>query len=207
MELRDFIGIFIQARKLFFSVVAGCIAVGAIWCGFQPITYHADLTLNVARNGVQQTNDYRYDSFYRLQADERFADTVVRWLASPRIMEDIATSAGTVPLSSGPFSFGNTLDAKRLSSQVIEVTYRTGDRDSADRLAAALITVINRETGQLNVDVIDQGWFVIQGDRPVITDGRQGIWVVLVGSIAVGVFIGFWSVLFRWYYRPESSKK
>ena len=207
MELRDFLDIFVQGRKLFLSVVVGCVVVGAIWYGFQPLTYRADLTLNVARSGVQQTADYRYDGFYRLQADERFADTVVRWLGSPRIVDDIGTSAGSFPLPSGNFSFGGVFDAKRLSSQVIDVTYRTSGRDGADRIAQTLIAVLNRETARLNTGAAEQSWFVVQGERPVIVDGRQGLVLVLIVSLALGTFLGFWSVLFHRYFRPVKNGK
>ena len=123
MELREFIGIFVKDRKVFFGIIFAAALLGALVFRFQPERYETALTLNVARTEADTASDYKYDQFYRLQADERFADTVVRWLAAPSVRADIASGANTSP------RVVSSISAKRLSSQMIDVRY------SADRVA------------------------------------------------------------------------
>ncbi|MEI6650878.1 MAG: hypothetical protein WCL23_05630, partial [Candidatus Moraniibacteriota bacterium] len=94
MEFRDFCTIFAHRRNVFFSVFGVFLVVSALVFRLQPSRFETSLTVNVARAGAQATTDYTYDQFYRLQADERFADTVVRWIAAPSVRKEIATSAG-----------------------------------------------------------------------------------------------------------------
>lgn len=210
MELRDIVSIFVKRQKTFWSVLAVCLVLGAAWWRLQPVSYVADLAINVSRSGVQQTADYRYEGFYRLQADERFADTVVEWLAQPRIVNDVYAASGTVPLSSGLVSFGGPLDAKRLSSQLISIRYRATDPGAAERLATELVDRINRETEKLNASARESDWFLVIGDAPVVRDGRVEFGSVMAVMALVGVFLGFWAVLFHEYFlagRPKGRTK
>jgi hypothetical protein len=93
MDLREFLRLFWKERVLFSGTVAVFVATGFVVQLLQPIRFAAEITMNVARSGVRTTTEYAYDDFYRLQADERFADTVVRWLESPRIVSDILHTA------------------------------------------------------------------------------------------------------------------
>lgn len=202
MELRDLVKIFLKSWKTFFGTVGIFVVTGFAWYVLQPETYKANVTLNVTRMGTQQTTEYRYDGFYRLQADERFADTVVQWLRAPNIIQTITERAQTIPVGRSMFMpRGGALRAERLSSQMIAVTYQTADQESAARVAKVLVSVIDQESTTLNETAQEESWFTVIGDDPVIRDGRVGLALVLAVSLIGGVFIGFWAVLFRHYFR------
>lgn len=194
MELREFIGIFAKDRKVFFGIVLGAFILGVLVFRFQPNRYQATLLLNVTRGGSVETSDYRYDQFYRLQADERFADTVVRWLGAPRMRADIAAKAGGV----APFS---NFSVKRLSSQMIEVSYLSGTSVHFKEYATALTDRVNAETAKLNEAARDADWFTVIADEPVIADAKWSFLPLAIGSLALGIFVGFWTVLVRRYWK------
>ena len=199
MDLREYIFIFRRYRVLFFGTVALFVCGGFLIQWLQPVRYATEITMNIARSGVRATSEYAYDDFYRLQADERFADTVVRWLESPRIVGDIASEARV--------SESVSFDAGRLSSQVIRIRYTMRDEASAKRVAAALFTVLNQETESLNRNRSEDGWFALVGETPSIRDARFGKGRALSIALCLGVFAGFFSVLFRWYWNAELPKK
>ena len=203
MEFRDFVNIFWQQRHPLFVIVLLSGLIG--WSAYvlQSPSVAADLTLNIARTGVQQTTDYRYDGFYRLQADERFADTVVRWLESPRVLADMGSLAKAQPLRREVWQFGDPVRAERLSSQVIRVQYRTKTTDEAKRFSRSMLTVLNRETTQLNGEAADESWFLVESGEPVVTDGQFG-WPKAVGfSVSFGIFLAFWIGLIRYYWKKH----
>lgn len=200
MDLRELLLVFRKYRALFAGTVVFFVVAGLAIQMLQPIRYASEITMNVARSGVRTTGDYAYDDFYRLQADERFADTVVRWLESPRIVGEIAKSAD---VSGEKLSF----DADRLSSQVIRVRFTTHDEASAKRVAEALFDVLNRETKSLNQDRLEDGWFALVGETPSITDARFGKRRALSIGFFLGIFFGFFAVLFRWYWNGGLSVK
>lgn len=200
MELRELITVF-QKQKLFFiGVVIACVFVAWVWQKEQPMSYEATLLINIGRTGASETTEYSYDSFYRLQADERFADTVVRWLSTPRVIEDVYREANLNPETLGIQDLGAVFEAGRLSSQVISVKYTGENKQALEELAASAVTVLNRYTGTLNTEEKGQGWFVVIGSDPVIRDGRVSLNLALTVGLAVGIFIGFWGALFRNYF-------
>lgn len=193
MELAEYIRIFWKHRQLFVKTVAGFCAVALVVFLIQPVRYRAEITMNVARSGERATTEYSYDDFYRLQADERFADTVVRWLESPRIVTSIARESKLTDSLS--------FQADRLSSQVIRVRYVTRDEASAKRIAPAMFDVLNAETESLNNGVATTaGWFALTGEVPSIVDGRISWKILLGGGAFLGVFFGFFATMLKEYF-------
>jgi uncharacterized protein involved in exopolysaccharide biosynthesis len=203
MEMKEWIAIFRKYRRSFAIALALLLALGAIWQIVQPKTYAADLTLNVTRKGSQVTGAYKYDGFYRLQADERFADTVVRWLGSPRVVSDIYADALADAGALDARELSRAFKAERLSSQMIRVSYWTKDPDQARRLSRSLVKTVNAETESLNKEQKDEAWFMVMGDDPVVRDGRT-TWPLSMGiALTLGLFFGFWTVLLRHYFSQE----
>ena len=203
MELRAFIHIFIQHGKLLWGIIALCIVVGMLLYIAQPERYSTSLTLNVARAGVTPETDENFAGFYRLQADERFGDTIVRWLESPRVVENILVTAGDAGTQSEK-ALRAVFNGTRLSSQVVEVQYVSATPEQAAARAASILTVLNALTDELNVD--DEGqWFRILGEEPIIRPYEKSFGFALTLSILVGLFIGFLSVLFWHYWKQPTA--
>ncbi|NTW75486.1 MAG: hypothetical protein HGB34_01145 [Candidatus Moranbacteria bacterium] len=201
MEFRDFCLIFIRRWTLFIGVFVGCVATALLIFRFQPERFETSLTLNVTRTGMQETQDYTYDQFYRLQADERFADTVVRWLSAPSVRSDIRESSGVAARIS------DTIDAKRLSSQMIDVTYESSTYGGFGTMAVAIPEALNREAEKLNTLSKDVDWFTVMADEPVVRDARLTLGFLLALGTAIGMFLGFWVVLADWYFRGTVEER
>ena len=203
MELRDIMTIFIAQRRVVGIIVGIFLLGGVLFLLFQPQRHDVSLILNVTRAGADSAGTYAYDDFYRLQADERFADTVVRWLSLPGIVNAIFEQSSVDPVRLTSRPFGSIFKAQRLSSQVIHVTFTTRDEDAAQKTAAAITTVINRETEKLNALQQEKSWFVVLADAPVVSDGTRGVSFVLSLTFFLGVFFGVWGALLRHYMRQE----
>ncbi len=188
--------------QFFFTVVL--FLVGAfVWQKSQPVSYQATLLLNVGRSGAEQTTDYTFDSFYRLQADERFADTVVRWFQSPRVVEDIYVDANLDPEALGIRDLKNVFRAGRLSSQMIEVQYASASEKTLKALADSSTSVLNRYAEDLNREE-ERRWFIIIGSDPVIRDGRVPLGTALLAGLLAGLFVGVWAVLLKHFFSSET---
>lgn len=200
MELKEYIAMFKKQIKWFWATVFLFVFVAGVWQQNQPAKFQATLLLNIGRTGTQTTTDYTYDSFYRLQADERFSDTVVRWLGSPRVVENIYTTVGIPVNNMSTKTLGGIFGAKRLSSQMIEVTYGDSDEKVLQKISEAMTTELNTYTNSLNKENSEKNWFVVIGSDPVIRDIRVTFPFALAVSIIFGVFIGFWVALMKHYF-------
>ena len=186
MELYDIVKIYWNERRLFALIVV------------------AALLLNVGREGTQTTTEYTFDNFYRLQADERFGDTVVRWLQSPRVVSDILKESGLDASFRSERDLKRLISAKRLSSQVIELSFSQSEKSVLEKEANAIVKVLNTYTERLNQD---EGWFVIVGSDPVLLDARVSLpKAVGVGGL-LGCFVAFWTITLVWSFRQSIVKQ
>ncbi|MDD2766247.1 MAG: hypothetical protein PHH40_00600 [Candidatus Moranbacteria bacterium] len=201
MELREYLDIFKRQIKWFWITILLFLFIAGAWQQNQPETLEATLLLNIGRASVQDTRDYTFDSFYRLQADERFADTVVRWLGSSRVAEDIYRAVDRETRDMSTQTLENVFEAKRLSSQMIEVTYAHPDYETLQKMSEATVTHLNNYAEQLNKESREQThWFTIVGSDPIIRDVRITLSFALSVGLAFGIFIGFWVALIKHYF-------
>lgn len=199
--------IFRRHARYFLMIICIFVGIGLVWqYFFQKSSVVSNLTLNIARSGSDATDAYQYDDFYRLQADERFADTVVRWLASPRMATDIYENVQVDTNSLSSRALAHSFAAERLSSQMIQVTYTATDEQMAKRLSQSIMNNLNRESMDLNKGQRDRSWFLIVGDDPVVRDGRLSMGLVAIVSLVLGMFIGFWMVLLRHYFEGNQKR-
>lgn len=198
MELKEYLALFRRHINLFLGIVLVFLLLGAMVRLFQPVRFRAELVLNVTRLGQEETTDYRYDDFYRLQADERFADTVVRWLETARMKENIQSTAGST-------AYPSSIDAKRLSSQMIAVELVANDTQTLEKIARAIPQAINQESGRLNQWQKEKNWFIVVANEPVVDQiVWEWHWVIFI-SLLLGIFAAFWSVIIAHYFKEEQK--
>ena len=200
MELKEYIMILRKNIGFFLTILAIFVSGGVIFALVQPQSYHAALTLNVTRDGLQKTDNYRYDSLYRLQADERFADTVVRWLESPRVSADILNDAKIDTNTLAENKLAKYFKARRLSSQIVQVDFAAARADLAGNISDSVKKIINAESEKLNAVQKEDAWFIIIGGEPVVRPGKLQSGVVILVSLLAGIFIGLWAVLIKNYF-------
>lgn len=191
------IKIFRQNWKWFWITVVVFCLLGTLFFFFQAKQYSVNLMLNVTRHGIQETADYRFDDFYRLQADERFADTVVRWLGSPIILEDIRKGSQVENLK--------IPKASRLSSQMIEVVFRVEDSKDAKKISQTTLDVLNKQTSSLDQFQQEKGWFVLVANEPFVGSTQIGWTKIFSVAFLLGIFTAFWVVLLRHYLKTEKG--
>lgn len=194
MELKEYIKIFKDNRMVFFTTVVLTLLIGLLFQLLMEDRYKAELNLNVTRTSYQKdTSDYRYDEFYRLQADERFADTVVRWLGSRVIVNDILREADGANFEK--------MKAERLSSQTIRVSFLIEDKQQAEKITKSIDKVLNDNAVSLNAEQKNPQWFKILVSYPIVSNYGLSILKLAVILLAVGIFLGFWAVLIRHYLK------
>lgn len=199
MDLKEYLQILRKNIKLFLAIIVLCIIASFSYFLFRPVAYNTSLTIHISRSGSQETVDYKYDDFYRLQADEKFAETVVEWLKSPRVVEDIYKQAGidTKNLSLRQLSKGITPEKR--SAQLVVVSFSAPDENTANKIAQAVSSVITMNTDSLNKDQKEAAWFEVLTEKPVIRKNDYDGKIFFLGALLVGVFLGFWGVLVKHY--------
>jgi capsular polysaccharide biosynthesis protein len=201
MELKEYFLILKKNLNLFLLIIAAVIVIAFGYFYLRPVSYDTSLTLNISRIGTQETADYRYDDFYRIQADDKFAETVTQWIKSPRIVADIYTDAG---INTGSFSLrqlSKSLSPEKLSSQIVSVSFSSPDQKTAKKVSKAVIKIVSDNTNSLNKDQNNKTWFKIVPSEPVTKKYHIGSTVLFLASLLLGIFLGFWIIMLRHYLK------
>lgn len=200
MELRQFIAIFAKEKRLITMLVVGAVLIGFLTYRLQTQWYTGTVLLSVTRAAAEDTVDYRYDQLYRLQADERMADTIARYLESGVGMRLVAEQAELSGERADFFTKGK-VQALRTSSQLIQVKYRAKTPTDAERLADAMLETGERYTASLNEQARERNWFTLLATDPFVKDGRFTLMKSLLIALVSGILIAFWTVLIHWYWQ------
>ena len=199
MELKEYLQIIKKNLALFILTII--IVIMAIFAYFylSPISYSTSLALNVSRQGTQNTDQFKYDDFYRLQADEKFVETIVEWLHDPRIVTNIYSTAGISTQNLSLRQLQKSFVPEKLSSQMVTVNFSTSDRKTAERISGAIVSVISKTNQDLNKDQKEDTWFEIAPQDPLIVQYKPDFKLVLLGSMLAGLFLAFLTVMVKYY--------
>jgi len=198
MELKEYFLIIRKNIKLFFTITVCILLVIFIYVFFKPASYTTSLTLNITRIGTQNTDNYKYDAFYRLQADEKFAETLVEWLKSPRIEEKIFEEAGINTSNYSLKNLSKSIKAEKMSSQIVSVRFSSSNKKSASDIAAAISKIISQNTQNLNKEQKNETWFEVIFESPVIKIDKISL-LAIVFSFLGAIFAGFMAVMIKHY--------
>jgi uncharacterized protein involved in exopolysaccharide biosynthesis len=207
MELRELINLFKKEKVLFGCILSGFLVIGLLWVALEPKRFESNILITIGRTEGgqdQAVSDYQYDNYYRLQADERYGDTLVRLLATPQVTRDIFEGADLANATPA----GTFFEGRKLSSQIVEITFTDTDKSKLAPLGVSLTQVLNRYTSELQSQTDGQkNWFRIVASEPVITDARTSTAQVFGIALFFGLFIGFWAVLIKHYLSQPQPKK
>jgi len=201
MELKEYLEIIKKQWKTFVFIIFLVIAGSLLYFLFRPISYSTSLTINITRTGRQITGNYKYDDFYRLQADEKFAETLVEWLKSPRTVANILEEAEIGINNMSNRKLAKVFRVQKLSSQVISVSYGSENRIYAEKISVAIGKVLEENTRILNQDQRESSWFKIIPHEPLIIKDQFNLALITIIAFSLGAFLAFWIVLFIHYIK------
>ena len=200
MELKEYLKIIQQQKRLFIAIVFFVFLAGLAYFSFRPVSFDTSLTLNVTRSGSQVSSDYKYDDYYRLQADEKFVETIVEWIRSPRIEEDIYIDSGVDTANFSLEKLAGSIKAEKRSSQLVAVSFSAPNQKMAQDIAKSVSKVISRNIQNLNKNQKEVAWFEVISEEPVIRKSKVNPFVMVVFFFGA-IFLAFFSVLFRHYLK------
>lgn len=204
MELKEYYKILKSNISVIIYVVLIAVVAVYAWSVRVSQTYSASLLLNISRTEFQPSSDYRYDQFYRLQADEKFAETIIGWLKMPGVTKDIFDRAGINTDEKSMRQLGKSFRAEKLSVDLVGVKYETQTEDEAKKIANAASAVISEKTKSLNAEARDSNWFKVDMSNLVILKNTQDLRVNLAIAVLAGIFIGTLFAFVKHYISEEN---
>lgn len=201
MELKEYLEILKKNISLFLVIIVLIPLFAWAFFYFQPTSFETSLILNITRTGIQETPDYRYDDFYRLQADERFSDTVVEWIKSPQIVNEIFGDARLNPNEKSITRLKKTFSAERRTSQVISIKFFSNSPEVAEKISSSIVKTLSEKTQKLNENQKEPNWFQIVAEKPLITRKAYEWEKIILAALLSGIFVAFFAVMGKHYWK------
>jgi capsular polysaccharide biosynthesis protein len=201
MEIKEYFSILKKQKEFFIGIIFIVISLTLAYFFFRPVSFETALFLNITRSGSQTSDGYKYDNFYRLQADEKFAETLVWWLKSPRVVTDINSMAGKALSKPSLKRLGKIFEVDKLSAQIVSVKFSASDQITAKKTAEAIVTVLKKSTAELNAEQKENTWFEIIAQEPIILESKVNFGIIFLAALLAGIFLGFWGVMIRHYLK------
>ena len=204
MDVRDFLQLFLRERRLILIIIIGALVVGFLAYRLQSPRYEGEVLLSVTRQGSETTTEYQYDQFYRLQADEKMADMVARYLETALGRRETARRALLSDERETEF-IDSTVTALRLAPSLVYVSYVAKTPTESERIAGAMLETAERYVVGLNEQAANRNWFTLVSSESLTRDGRFTLVMALGIASFFGFFGAFWIVLGRWYWRGKGK--
>ncbi len=201
MEMKEYLKIIKKNLKLILAVGAVAGLSAFLFSSFQPVEYETSLSILISKNKTQETDDFKYDGYYALQAGEILADTIVEWTKSPAAVNAIYQEAEVSGNFGSIKSYTKKFTAKKMSSQHIEIKFDSDSKESAEKISSAVVKTINDKIKTLEENSEEEISFSVSGESPIIVeknpDASLNLFIGLISGLILGVFMVFGKEYFR----------
>lgn len=196
-------------KKYRYSILSiGIVAaiVTFVFTLWQPNYYSSSLSLLISNDQIQETQDYRFDGYYTIQAVDLFSNNVEAWLQSPEVVSAIFRYAKVNLNTLNIKEFTKIFKVEKLASHYVEVRYKSSNEEEAVNIASAITEVLSEKTKSLSELSKNQTTFSISSGKPVTVLTKQPILVNTAVAFVVGLFVGFLLIIIK-EYRPREETK
>ena len=200
MELKQYLKIIKKNSKLIIAAAVLTALFSLIFSVIQPIKYETSLSLLISKNKTQQTDDFKYDGYYALQASEIMADSVEQWLKSPEVVNAVYQKAQVNPDFRNIKSYTKKFAAKKMSPQYVEVKFNASTKKEAEKISMAIVEIINNKARALEKNSDREISFSIESENPVIIESKPNVFLNLVIGFISGLALGIFAVFGKRYF-------
>jgi len=200
MELKEYFEIIKRKYKLILAISFIVTFSTFLFSTLQPTRYETSLSLLLSKDKSQQTDDFKYDGYYALEASATLADSIVQWVKSPELVNSVYQKAEVDGVFGNLKSYTKKFTAKKMSSQFVEVKFETNNVEEAEKISVAIIEEIDNKVEKLEKDSEGEVAFLVSNEEPIIIQKQKNILLNSMIGFVSGIFFGIFFVFFRRYF-------
>lgn len=166
------------------------------------------LSLTISREKLEKTEDYQYDQYYRLLADEKFLDSVLLWFRDPETVKSVLKEIGITKTDLAWRKLANIFQGKKLSPNYAQIYFVDFSPAQAEKVAQVWQKVLNRKNQELNQkEAIEKNWFLITLGKPITNFYEPQYGLVFLITFLVGFPLAVFGVMMIDYFRKTDENR
>jgi len=195
-----------KKKKKFLGWWLSLIVIGLLIVAFLPEKKIATLSVDIGRDQQkQQMEEYQFDQFYRLEADDRFANTIVEWCKDPNVQRVITEDVKSEMSEQDITLAIKSLRAEKKSANLVQITYAVSDETNATPFAKSIYDIFVEKINSLNSGADQEGWFKIIGSGPTVSEKSIPFISLFLIFASGGLLISLFIVLSGHYFKEEEK--
>jgi hypothetical protein len=147
----------------------------------------------------KSADNYKYDGYYAVQANQIFSDSIETWLEAPDFIEMIYNQA-QIQSPKTMSALKSRFDFDKVISQSVAVRLNAGTKEEVEKMMEAMISVMKSKTENLLVDQEGKPVFTIDSSPVLILpheiDFKLQFGIGLLGALCMGVFLCYFLYAF-----------
>ncbi|MBT3356087.1 hypothetical protein HN784_03700 [bacterium] len=200
MELKEYLKVLKKYKTTFVVIWVGAIAFGLIAASLVPQRYKTTFSIDITRDTQEEgTQEYDFDQFYRLEADDRFGRTIVEWFSDGAIVNNIHAVARSVEENFENEELETKFKAKKLANSYLRVSFLVSEKKEVKPLFLGVKKVLNEKTKEFNGGFNKQSSFKLIFNGPTIANATIPLTPLLISLIGSGFFLAAFGIMFRKY--------
>lgn len=185
------------------------LAIGGIYIVDRSIAQTYDGVTNVIVQqkiaSFDQGDDYKYDGYYAVVANQQLSDTLETWLVSPDVVDEIYQRAG-ISSPTNLNALSNVFDINKEVSQSIKVVMNTSTKEEAEKILNAMIEVMREKVEATIVSYDNRPLFTVTSTQVLVLPHEIDYRVQYGLGVAGGLLIGLLLAYFVYALRDENPK-
>jgi hypothetical protein len=204
MELKEFLNLIKKSPITFVVLFLIVFFTGLLWYDKESKLYQGSVAINISRGDKDLMEDYQYDQFYRLQADEKFGKNVVSWVGDPGLME--LSRKDFVRIRKEGWGDISKVKAIQSAPNYVKVQFKSKTQQSAVIFGKILGKNLNKKTQELNIDQDEKNWFKLTANDVYVAKNLVNVYFVLIVSACLGLLLGIFGVLIMHYFSGNENR-
>ncbi len=197
MKSKNYVDVIVRHKFTVIAMIILCGLFALIYSYAKPQAFSSNISMSFHRVNRETTVDYQYDNYYSGKAVEILSNTVLGWLETPNVIQEIYDEAGVKP--DDIYKDTRKFKPKQVSAHQVEVKVASNDRGDLENLSAAVVSVMDKKAKELEITSNGKNSFDVISEKPIIVEVKYNpLMLTLIGLVA-GLFLGI-GLAFLWEY-------
>ena len=199
MEIKYILEILRKEWKIIGFFVVTALVLSCFIVLSQPKKYEVNFSLLISQTKTQETEEFKYDTYYALEAKDKIGDWLVAFLKSPENVNTILDSASFDNSNFRVYDFRNFFRPYKASAQSVGIVFSLKDVSLAKSVVNNTLLAANQELDRAYTPSGQDVQFKINSNNPLVSiKDRKVVLTTFVGLLfAFGFAIIY--ILFKQY--------
>jgi capsular polysaccharide biosynthesis protein len=201
MTLKKIFKIINKEKKLIISIIVFSFFITIIPIFLINSKYEINFSLLISQTKTQETNEFKYDTYYALKAKDEIGNYVIGLLKSPEQINKILINSKLDLKDFTPYNFRIFFRSFKISSQSIGIIFYLENPQKSSAIVKNTTKLINQEIEKTYQPNEKDTVFQVKATDPLIFLRKKHILLNFILVFIVSFIIAILIVLFKEYLK------